>query len=82
MNKAELRKYFRQKRSSITDRDLRRFDDLMLIQFQQWVIPDFVQTVLSYWPIREQKEVNTFLFTDFMAFRIPGLQVAYPVTDP
>lgn len=65
----------------MTDSDLQRLDDLLLIQFQQWVIPDFVQTVLSYWPIGHHGEVNTLLFTDFMAFRNPGLQLAYPVSN-
>jgi len=61
MNKETLRKQYRTKRAELNRSERLRMDDLMLIQFQQWVIPDFVQTILSYWPIRQQQEVNTFL---------------------
>ncbi|ULQ54200.1 5-formyltetrahydrofolate cyclo-ligase [Flavihumibacter fluvii] len=81
MNKPELRKYYHQKRLSITVKERSRLDDLLLIRFQQWEVPDFVQTVLSYWPLSDRGEINTFLFTDFLAFRIPALQLAYPVSD-
>jgi 5-formyltetrahydrofolate cyclo-ligase len=81
MNKSALREYSLEKRLAITDSQRSRLDDLLLIQFQQWVIPDIVEKVLSYWPMKEKGEVNTFLITDFMAFRIPGMQLAYPVCD-
>jgi 5-formyltetrahydrofolate cyclo-ligase len=81
MNRPALRKYYLQKRLGMTDSELLRLDDLLLIQFQQWVVPDFVQTVLSYWPIGHHGEVNSLLFTDFMAFRNPGLILAYPVSN-
>lgn len=58
-----------------------RLDDLLLIQFQQAAIP-FVQTLFSYWPMEKMREPNVHLITDFMEFRNPELQVAYPrITD-
>lgn len=81
MNKAELRKEYAKKRLLITDNDRNRLDDLLLIRFQEWVIPKQVQHVLSYWPIGERGEINTFVITDFMAFHIPGLTVSYPVSN-
>jgi len=81
MTKAALRKHYREKRLLLGDHGRNRMDDLLLINFQQWEIPDHVQTVLSYWPIKENGEVNTFLVTDFMEFRIPGMQLCYPVSD-
>jgi len=81
MNKSELRKYYQQKRLSIPVSERSRLDDLLLIRFQQLDLPENIQTVLSFWPIAERNEVNTFLLTDFMFFRIPELTLAYPVTD-
>lgn len=81
MNKSTLRKSYLQKRLALPDTQRSRLDDLMLIRFQQWALPGEVETVMSFWPLREKAEPNTFLLTDFLQFRIPGLQVAYPVTD-
>ena len=81
MTKKELRQYFKEKRNQLTDKDLLRLDDLLLIQFQHWPVTD-IQTLLSYWPIKKKYEVNTHLMAEYLAFRIPGLQVAFPVMDP
>lgn len=55
-------------------------DDLLLIQFQQWPLED-IQTVLSYMPINSKAEISTQLMTDYLAFRIPSLRLAFPVMD-
>ena len=55
-------------------------DDLMLIQFQAASIP-FIHSLLSYWPIEENNEPDTHLFTEFLRFRNPELKVCYPVSD-
>ena len=81
MSKKDLRKYYSQKRLSLTDSERSKMDDLLLIRFQQWQIPDQVHSVLSYWPLAERGEPNTFLITDFMEFRMPGIQLAYPISD-
>ncbi len=81
MTKKELRQAYKEKRSSLTERDRLRLDDLLLIQFQQLEIPFHVNVLLSYWPLKQHTEVNTHLMTDYLQFRIPGLQVAYPVSD-
>lgn len=65
----------------MAERDRLRLDDLLLIQFQQWQIPAHTHILLSYWPLKQHTEVNTHLMTDYLQFRIPGLQVAYPVSD-
>jgi 5-formyltetrahydrofolate cyclo-ligase len=80
MTKKELRKEFKQKRTLLSDKDMSRLDDLLLIKFQQWPIAD-IQTLLSYWPIKEKKEVNTHIMSDYLSFRIPALQLAFPVMD-
>ena len=55
-------------------------DDLLLIQFQQLNLP-FLSLVMSFYPIEEHKEVNTFIITDYLSFINPGLQIAYPKTE-
>ena len=49
----------------------------MLIHFQSLPIP-FLHTILSYWPIIENKEVNTHLFADYLEFINPGVSLLYP----
>ena len=80
MVKKEIRKLFKQKREALSTKEMLRLDDLLLIQFQHWPLPD-IQTLLSYWPIKGKVEINTFLMADYLSFRIPGLQIAFPVMD-
>ncbi len=80
MNKKELRKIFLRKRNALTLLQSNRLDDLLLIRFQQWPLPP-LQTIMSYWPATERREVNTHLMVEYLSFRIPGLRVAFPVTD-
>jgi 5-formyltetrahydrofolate cyclo-ligase len=77
MLKQELRKEFRAKRSALTLAEKNKLDDLLLIQFQKVDLP-FLHTVLSYWPIEENNEPNTHLFTGFLSFRNPALELAFP----
>lgn len=81
MTKKELRKIYKEKRSQLTPAELSRFDDLLLIRFQQVPTGD-ASVFLSYQPIEEKFEVNTHLMVDYLRFRIPGLRLAYPVIDP
>ena len=81
MTKQYIRLQYKKKRAALTERERLRLDDLLLIQFQQYAIPADVNILLSYWPLKQFAEVNTHLMTDFLQFRMPGLQIAYPVTD-
>jgi 5-formyltetrahydrofolate cyclo-ligase len=80
MTKHEIRKTYREKRDALSAPELSKLDDLMLIQFQAVDIP-FIHSLLSYWPIEENNEPNTHLFTEFLKFRNPELKTAYPVAD-
>jgi 5-formyltetrahydrofolate cyclo-ligase len=80
MTKKELRKIYREKRATLADPERSKLDDLLLIQFQTTNLP-FIHSLLSYWPIEENKEPNTHLFTDYLEFRNPELLIAYPKTD-
>jgi 5-formyltetrahydrofolate cyclo-ligase len=80
MIKSEARKFFREKRLSLSASEKSRLDDLLLIQLQTVELP-FITFLLSYWPLEENKEPNTHLFTDYLEFRNPDLIVCYPKTD-
>ncbi len=80
MLKVEARKEYREKRMALPGIDRAKMDDLLLIQFQSVKLP-FIHTLLSYWPIEENKEPNTHLFTDYIEFRNPALKIAYPKSD-
>ena len=77
MLKNELRKKYRKARMELSAMQQTKLDDLLLIQFQQLALPS-LQSILSFVPIEEKLEINSFLFTDFLKFRNPGLQVCYP----
>jgi 5-formyltetrahydrofolate cyclo-ligase len=77
MLKKELRKKYRAERIALTQAQQTKLDDLLLIQFQQLPLPP-LHTLLSFFPITERREINAFLFSDFLKFRNPGLQVCYP----
>jgi 5-formyltetrahydrofolate cyclo-ligase len=80
MTKQELRQLYKSKRRELDSRERLRYDDLLLLQFQQF---DYgaVQTVLAYWPMSEAVEPNTHLFSGYLRHMLPGLQLAYPKAD-
>ncbi len=79
MTKADFRSEFLKRRLALSEKERSRFDDLILIHFQQWQWHEGIENVLSYWPLQEKAEPSTFLLTDFMEFRIPWLNLAFPV---
>lgn len=80
MTKQELRNIYKQKRLAISPIDKLKADDFLLIRFQQLFF-DSIQVLLTYWPIEEMAEPNTMLFSGYLRHTIPGLQIAYPVTN-
>ena len=80
MLKKEARVFFKNKRDNLSTSERLKSDDLLLIQFQKLDLP-FLSLVLSFYPIESQKEVNTFIITDYLQFKNPGMHVAYPKTD-
>lgn len=80
MTKKELRKIYKEKRNSISEIDKMKWDDLLLIQLQR-IDLNYIETVLSYWPISDKKEPNTHLFTDYIVQMVPGIRIAYPICD-
>ncbi len=80
MTKRTLRQLYKSKRNEIADKDRLKWDDLMLIQFQKMDL-SFIHTVLSYWPLENQVEPNTRLFTGYLRHMFPNIVLCYPVTD-
>jgi 5-formyltetrahydrofolate cyclo-ligase len=81
MTKKELRNIYIDKRNGLTHAEKYKLDDLILIQFQKVALPEDMSVLLSFWPIESRNEVNTHSIIDFLMFRNPGLQVAYPVSN-
>src|SRR6185503_10408225 len=76
MLKADARKLYKEKRQALTSPERAKLDDLMLIQLQTVQLP-FITFLLSYWPIEQNKEPNTHLFTDYLEFQNPDLIICY-----
>ncbi len=77
MLKKEARKLFKEKRNGISYPERMKWDDLILIQFQAAMLP-YIDYVLSFYPIDDYKEINSFLITDYLHFRNPNLHICYP----
>ncbi len=80
MTKKQARQLYAKRRNELSATDRMRWDDLILINFQTLDLP-FLDALLSFYPMEEKNEVDTFLLTDYLLFRNPSLQVCYPKTD-
>ena len=80
MEKKALRKQFLAERKQLSELQRLKLDDLLLLQFQQLNYQG-IQTVLSYWPLAEKAEPNSFLCSRYLRFILPELAIAYPVID-
>lgn len=77
MNKAALRKIYKEKRKQISRKDKERWTDMILINFQKLDLP-FIDCVHTYLAIEEQNEVDTENITRYLSFKNPGLKVVVP----
>ncbi len=80
MTKKEARKFFKEKRLSLTVGDRNRFDDLILIHFQQLQLPDLFY-VHTYLAMKEQREIETDHLLHYLEFRNPELKIVIPRMD-
>lgn len=80
MTKKEARKVFKEKRLSLTVGDRNRFDDLILIHFQQLQLPDLFY-VHTYLAMKEQREIETDHLLHYLEFRNPELKIVIPRMD-
>ena len=80
MTKKEARKFFKEQRLSLTVGDRNRFDDLILIHFQQLQLPPLFY-VHTYLAIKEQREIETDHLLHYLEFRNPELKIVIPRMD-
>ena len=80
MTKKEARKFFRQQRQALSSKDMERFNDLILLQFQKISLP-FLDYVHSYIPSEKLAEPDTSLILRYLIFKFPGLKIAAPKVD-
>src|ERR1700759_2087484 len=81
MTRADMREKYKRERMAISETQRLRLDDLLLIRFQQLPVPFHTLVLLSYWPLAHHAEPNTFIMADYLQFRIPELQIAFPITN-
>jgi 5-formyltetrahydrofolate cyclo-ligase len=80
MTKKELRKRFRAERESLTEREYKVLQDLLLINFQRLSLPPLA-TVHSYLPMLDRREPNPLPMVRWLQFKFPGLRTAAPRSD-
>lgn len=80
MNKAEIRKLFKEKRQALTDREVNVYQDLLLIRFQELQLP-YIQYLHTYIPMPNSKEPDPAPLVDWMRFRDLGLSTVHATID-
>ncbi len=78
MLKTQARKAFFEKRKNTTPTQQQLWDDLILIQFKQLQLP-YVQVLFTYAAMNT--EVHTDTIVDYLLFKNPAMQVAYPICN-
>lgn len=77
MTKAELRKTLLQARMGIDHTQMEKFQDMILIRFQQLALP-YLQYLHTYQPIEGRHEPDPEPLVRMAEFRNPGLQIVVP----
>lgn len=80
MLKKELRKLYKEKRKSISAPERNRFDDLMLIHFQQLAL-GIPAHIMTYEPMEKMAEFDPYVIMDYCNFQHPGCIFIYPVIE-
>ena len=80
MNKAAIRKEYKKKRLEISEHDLLKWEDLMLIRFQELDI-EIPETMMVYAAMESAGEFDPEYIVEYCAFKNPSLKVAYPVIN-
>ena len=81
MIKSNLRHIYKERRQQLTNAQLAKLDDLLLIQFQKLPV-DIPALIMTYAPITKWNEFDPQVITDFCYFKNAEQQLFYPlVTD-
>lgn len=77
MNKAAARKYYREKRGALSAPVIEKYNDLLLIRFQEIPLP-YIHIFHTYIPSEQLREPDTMRIVRFLQFRNPEMKVAAP----
>lgn len=80
MTKKEIRHIFKKKRAALSDAQIEKSDDLILVQFQKIPLHG-LNYVHSYMASERLKEPDTSLILKYIEFRFPHITVVVPKTD-
>jgi 5-formyltetrahydrofolate cyclo-ligase len=80
MKKQEARRYYREKRASLSSAETLKMQDLLLIQFQRLSIP-YINLAHSYLPIYKNNEPDPMPMIDWLKFINPNLQLTVSKID-
>jgi 5-formyltetrahydrofolate cyclo-ligase len=80
MKKQEARLLYREKRMALTEKERMKFDDLILLHFQQLPLPS-VQLVHTYLAVAVQHEIDTNKIIRYLAFKNPDLEMVVPCVN-
>lgn len=80
MTKADLRKIYKDKRSQLTPREIEKYNDLILINFQKIHLP-FLSCLHTYMASDRLSEVDTSTIVRYLKFKNPELMVLVPKID-
>ena len=80
MTKKELRNIYKDKRKSLSPKDITIMNDLILINFQKISLP-FLSCVHTYMPSSKLGEADTFPIVRFLEFKNPGVKIVVPKID-
>jgi 5-formyltetrahydrofolate cyclo-ligase len=81
MRKEELRILYREKRASLSHRDVNRLQDLLLIKFQQLPLP-FISVLHRFISAEGKNEINPEPLADWLSFSNPGMFQVVPKINP
>lgn len=80
MTKKELRVVYKEKRRNISGREIERWTDLILINFQKIRLP-FLSCIHTYISSQKLAEVETLQLVEYLQFKNPGVKVVVPKID-
>lgn len=80
MTKTEVRKIYRERRKGLSESEVEKFSDLMLIQFQNLHL-EVPEVIMSYAPLVTVNEFDPYNILEYCKFKNPAVHVCYPVIN-
>jgi 5-formyltetrahydrofolate cyclo-ligase len=82
MTKAELRKYYLQKRASLSEAEYLQLNHQLTENFFASVELGFINILHTFIPIEKNREPNTWLIIDRIRREFPGVRLVVPRVNP